>query len=81
MLAANGLQLAEVGELELQMFKLAQMYNRNPNAQFSTSAPILANPSYVYNSLNLTSVKQKNIRKNKGRDKAVKPNKLIAFIT
>ena len=44
MLADNVLGLAEVGELEVQMFNLAQMYNRIPNAQFSTSAPILANP-------------------------------------
>jgi len=42
MLAYNGLGLAEVGEIEEQIFNLAQMYNRIPNAQFSTSAPILA---------------------------------------
>jgi hypothetical protein len=42
----NVLGLAEVGELEVQMFKLPQMYNRIPNAQFSTSAPILAS-TYV----------------------------------
>ena len=40
----NVLGLGEVGELEAQMFNLAQMYNRIPNAQFSTSAPILPNP-------------------------------------
>jgi hypothetical protein len=44
LLAANVLGLGEVGELEAQMFNLAQMYNRIPNAQFSTSAPILPNP-------------------------------------
>ena len=38
-LTYNVLGLAEVGELEAQMFNLAQMYNRIPNAQFSTSAP------------------------------------------
>jgi hypothetical protein len=43
-IAYNGLGLAEVGELEVQMLNLAQIYNRIPNAQFSTSAPILANP-------------------------------------
>ena len=43
-LATNGLGLAEVGDFEAQMFNLPQMYNRIPNAQFSTSAPILANP-------------------------------------
>ena len=43
-LAPNVLGLAEVGELEVQMFNLAQMLNRITNAQFSTSAPILANP-------------------------------------
>lgn len=38
-MAYNGLGLAEVGELEVQMFILVQMYNRITNAQFSTSAP------------------------------------------
>ncbi|WP_159439287.1 hypothetical protein [Chryseobacterium piscicola] len=38
------LGLGEVGELEAQMFDLAQMYNRIPNVQFCTSAPILPNP-------------------------------------
>jgi len=40
----NVLGLGEVGELEAQMFNLAQMPNRSTNAQFSTSAPILPNP-------------------------------------
>lgn len=40
------LGLAEVGELKAQMFNLAQMFNRIPNAQFSTSAPILASPCW-----------------------------------
>ncbi len=31
-IADNGFGLAEVGELEVQMFMLAQMYNRIPNA-------------------------------------------------
>jgi len=43
-LATNVLGLAEVGELEAQMFSFVQMLNRIPNVQFSTSAPILANP-------------------------------------
>jgi hypothetical protein len=38
-------ELAKVGELEVLMFNLAQMYIRITNAQFSTSAPILVNPS------------------------------------
>jgi hypothetical protein len=46
----NVLGLGEVGELEAQMFNLAQMPNRITNAQFSTSAPILPNPccAFVY---------------------------------
>jgi len=42
----NGLGIAEVGVFEIQMFNLALMQNRITNAQFSTSAPILANPCY-----------------------------------
>jgi len=42
--AGNGLGLAEVGELEVQMFNLAQMYNKIPNAQCSTSAPHFGKP-------------------------------------
>jgi hypothetical protein len=30
--------------LEVQMLNLVQMFNRTPNAQYSTTAPILANP-------------------------------------
>jgi hypothetical protein len=41
--AHNVLGLAEVGDLEVQLFNVAQKYNRIPNAQFRTSAPILAN--------------------------------------
>jgi hypothetical protein len=37
---ANVFGFAEVEELESQMFNLAQMFIRIPNAQFSTSAPI-----------------------------------------
>jgi hypothetical protein len=43
----NVLGLGEVGELEVQMFNLAQMPNRIPNVQFSTSAPILPNPCWA----------------------------------
>jgi hypothetical protein len=46
-MTANVLGLAEVGELEVQMFSFTLMPNRIPNAQFSTSAPILANPCYL----------------------------------
>jgi hypothetical protein len=41
------LGLGEVGEIEAQMFSLAQKLNRSTNVQFSTSAPILPNPCYV----------------------------------
>jgi hypothetical protein len=44
LLGYNVLGLGEVGELEVQMFNLAQTFIRIPNAQFSTSAPILPNP-------------------------------------
>lgn len=40
---ANVLQLGEVADLEAQMFKLAQMYIKKPNVQFSTDAQILPN--------------------------------------
>jgi hypothetical protein len=43
-MTANGLGLCEVGELEVQMFNLAQMFIRIPMLKFSTSAPILQNP-------------------------------------
>jgi hypothetical protein len=43
-IGANVFGLAEVGDLVVQMFNLVQMYIRIPNVQFSTSAPILANP-------------------------------------
>jgi hypothetical protein len=36
--------LASVVELDAQMFSLAQMFNRIPNVQFSTEAPLLQNP-------------------------------------
>jgi hypothetical protein len=41
---ANGLGLCDVGEFQVQMFNIAQKFNRITNAQFSTSAPILPNP-------------------------------------
>lgn len=43
---ANGLGIAEVGELEVQMFNLVQIFIRIPKFKFSTSAPILANPCW-----------------------------------
>ena len=43
-MAYNVLGLCEVGELEVQMFNLAQMFNRIPMPKFSTKAPILQNP-------------------------------------
>ena len=47
MLAGNVLGLGEGGEIEAQMFNLAQMFIRIPNVQFSTKAPLLPNPCYV----------------------------------
>jgi hypothetical protein len=43
-LACNVLGLGEGGEIEAQMFSLAQMFIRIPNVQFSTKAPLLPNP-------------------------------------
>jgi len=42
--AYNVLGLCEGGELEVQMFNLAQMFIRIPMLKFSTNAPLLQNP-------------------------------------
>jgi len=39
--------LCEGGEIEVQMFMLAQMLIRIPMLKFSTNAPLLQNPCYV----------------------------------
>jgi hypothetical protein len=46
-LTASVFGLAEVGDFKVQMFNLVQKFIRIPNVQFSTSAPILANPCYL----------------------------------
>ena len=46
-ISANVFGLGEGGEIEAQMFNLAQMFIRIPNVQFSTNAPLLPNPCYV----------------------------------
>jgi serine protease inhibitor len=43
-MAGNVFGLAEVGEIEVQMFNLAQMLIRIPKFKFSTNAPLLQNP-------------------------------------
>jgi len=43
-IAANGLGLCEGGEIEVQMFNLAQMLIRIPMFKSSTIAPLLQNP-------------------------------------
>jgi len=43
-LAYNVLGLCEGGELEVQMFNLAEMLIRIPMLKFSTNAPLLQNP-------------------------------------
>jgi len=43
-LAPNVLGLCEGGELEVQMFNLAEMLIRIPMLKFSTNAPLLQNP-------------------------------------
>ena len=40
----NVLGLCEGGEIEAQMFKLAQVLIRIPMLKFSTNAPLLQNP-------------------------------------
>jgi hypothetical protein len=40
------MRLCEGGEIEAQMFKLTQMFNRIPNVQISTEAPLLQNRCY-----------------------------------
>jgi len=47
LMGCNVLGLGEGGEIEAQMFSLVQMFNRIPNVQFSTKAPLLPNPCYV----------------------------------
>ena len=42
-MAYNVLRLCEGGEIEAQMFNLAQMFNRIPNVQNSTKTPLLQN--------------------------------------
>ena len=39
----NVFALGEGGEIEVQMFMLAQMFNRIPKFKFSTKAPLLPN--------------------------------------
>jgi hypothetical protein len=46
-IAANGLGLGEVGEIEAQMFNKPQMLIEVPMFKFSTFAPILPNPCCV----------------------------------
>jgi hypothetical protein len=43
----NGLGLAEVGDFESVLLVLVLMFIRITNAQFTTIAPILANPCYM----------------------------------
>jgi len=43
MLAANGLQLGEVAEIEAQMFSFAQKFSRSTAVEFSTKPAILPN--------------------------------------
>ena len=43
-IAHNVFGLGEGGELEVQMFNLAQMLIRIPQLKYSTKAPLLPNP-------------------------------------
>jgi len=47
-LATNGLQLGEVAEIEAQMFRFAQKFNRRTFIEFSTEPAILPNCCYVF---------------------------------
>jgi hypothetical protein len=42
-IAANGLQLGEVAEIEAQMFSFALKFNRRNTVEFSTKPAILPN--------------------------------------
>ena len=42
-MTANVLRLCEGGEIEVQMLKLVQMFNRIPSLKNSTNAPLLQN--------------------------------------
>lgn len=44
---ANEFGLGEGGEFKAQMFSIAQMFIKIPNAQFSNSAPLLPNACYA----------------------------------
>jgi hypothetical protein len=46
-LTANGLQIAEGGELEVQFLNIAQMMIRSTTLDFSTTSPLLAMCCYV----------------------------------
>ena len=47
LLSPNVLGLCEVADFKAQMFNLAQMFIRIPNAEFSTEPAILQNPCYL----------------------------------
>jgi hypothetical protein len=51
-IGGNGLGLCAVWDFKAQKFSLAQMFNRNPNVQFSTSAQIAQNPCYKLAAVN-----------------------------
>jgi hypothetical protein len=75
------LGLAEVGDLLALQLINVQKFNRIPNAQFCTSAPILANPSYVYILLNLVIQNEYKKMKEQSKNKIVKPLKQKACLT
>jgi hypothetical protein len=64
----NVLGLGEVGEIEAQMFNKPLMLIEVRMFKFSTSAPILPNPSYVYNSINLLKGFTKDVLKEQGAE-------------
>jgi hypothetical protein len=47
-LVHNALQLGEVAEIEAQMFRFAQKFNRRTFIEFSTEPAILPNCCYVF---------------------------------
>jgi hypothetical protein len=47
-MSANVWRLCEGVEIEAQMLKLAQMFNRITNVQISTKAPLLQNRCYLH---------------------------------
>jgi hypothetical protein len=72
-MTANGLGLGEVGEIEAQMFNKPLMLIEVRMFKFSTSAPILPNPSYVCKSIKNSNFPKGKFERTKGRLRYTNP--------